>query len=45
MFVDLQVVDKWDGVTPRIVGGGDRVLIGLQDFGTRGSGQSAPAGK
>ena len=35
IFVDLQVVDKWDGITPLIVGGGDKVLVGLQDLEQR----------
>ena len=35
MFVDLQVVDKWDGITPLVVGGGDKVVVGLQDLEKR----------
>jgi prohibitin 2 len=31
-FVDLQVVDKWDGITPMIIGGGDQVMLTTQDI-------------
>jgi prohibitin 2 len=31
-FVDLQIVDKWDGITPAIIGGGDKVMLSLQDI-------------
>ncbi len=30
-FVDLKIVDKWDGFTPLIIGGGDKILLSLQD--------------
>jgi prohibitin 2 len=30
-FVDLKIVDKWDGYTPLIIGGGDNILLSLQD--------------
>jgi prohibitin 2 len=26
-FIDLQIVDKWDGVTPRVIGGGGTLLM------------------
>jgi prohibitin 2 len=34
-FVELQIVDKWDGITPRVVGGGDRLVLplGLDEAG------------
>jgi prohibitin 2 len=31
-FVDLQIVDKWDGITPAIIGGGDKVMLTMQDL-------------
>jgi len=31
-FVDLQIVDKWDGITPLVVGGGDNVVLPLHDM-------------
>ncbi len=31
-FVELQIVDKWDGITPAIIGGGDKVMLTLQDL-------------
>jgi len=34
-FVDLQVVDKWNGTTPLVVGGGDGVMVGMQDLERR----------
>lgn len=43
MFVDLQVVDKWDGITPLIVGGSDKVVVGLQDLERLGPPRSNPA--
>lgn len=30
-FVDLQIVDKWDGITPLIIGSGDNVVMPLRD--------------
>lgn len=30
-FVDLKIVDKWDGLTPLVIGGGDNLLIPLAD--------------
>lgn len=30
-FVDLQIVDKWDGIAPVVIGGGDKVMLTLQD--------------
>jgi prohibitin 2 len=31
-FVDLQIVDKWDGIAPVVIGGGDKVMLTLQDI-------------
>lgn len=40
-FIDLQVVDKWDGITPLAVGNGN-VLMGMQDLERRGPPPSQP---
>jgi prohibitin 2 len=31
-FVDLKIVDKWDGITPLVIGGHDNVVYQLQDL-------------
>jgi prohibitin 2 len=31
-FVDLQIVDKWDGITPLVVGSGDNFVLPLRDL-------------
>ena len=31
-FVDLKIVDKWDGVTPLVIGSSDNVMFQLQDL-------------
>ena len=31
-FVDLKIVDKWDGLTPLVIGGGGNLLFQLQDL-------------
>jgi prohibitin 2 len=31
-FVDLKIVDKWDGLTPLVIGGGDSLVFQLQDL-------------
>jgi prohibitin 2 len=31
-FIDLQIVDKWDGLTPLVIGEGDNVVLSLQDL-------------
>lgn len=31
-FVDLKIVDKWDGLTPLVIGGGDGLVFQLQDL-------------
>lgn len=31
-YLDLQVVDKWDGITPLVVGGGENLVFPLQDL-------------
>ena len=31
-FVDLKIVDKWDGLTPVVIGSGDNLVFQLQDL-------------
>lgn len=31
-YVELQIVDKWDGITPLVVGSGDNVVMPLRDI-------------
>jgi len=31
-FIDLQIVDKWDGLTPLVIGAGDNFVLPLQDL-------------
>ncbi len=31
-FVDLKIVDKWDGLTPLVIGGGEGLVFQLQDL-------------
>lgn len=31
-YVDLQIVDKWDGITPLVIGGGDNVVMPLREL-------------
>ena len=31
-FVDLKIVDKWDGLTPLVIGGGDSLVFQLQEL-------------
>jgi prohibitin 2 len=31
-YIDLQIVDKWDGITPLVIGGGDSFVLTLQDL-------------
>ena len=31
-FVELQIVDKWDGIAPVVIGGADKVMLTLQDI-------------
>lgn len=40
-FVELQIVDKWDGLAPVVIGGGDKVMLTLQDI-ERLKNQKAP---
>lgn len=50
-FVDLKIVDKWDGLTPLVIGGGDNLVFQLQDLerlrhlkdNATSTSQSAPA--
>jgi prohibitin 2 len=41
-FVDLQIVDRWDGITPLIIGAGENVMMTTTDLERLR--QSAPAG-
>ena len=41
-FVDLQIVDKWDGVPPAVIGGTANLMLGLQGL-DRGAPASASA--
>jgi prohibitin 2 len=34
-FVDLKIVDKWDGLTPLVIGSGENMLLPLQDLENR----------
>jgi prohibitin 2 len=31
-FVDLKIVDKWDGTTPLVIGGSDKLVYQMQDL-------------
>jgi prohibitin 2 len=31
-FVDLKIIDKWDGLTPLVIGGSDNLLFQLQEL-------------
>jgi prohibitin 2 len=31
-FVDLKIVDRWDGLAPLVIGAGDNVLLTMQDL-------------
>ena len=31
-YIDLQIVDKWDGITPLVIGGSDNVVMTMQDL-------------
>lgn len=31
-YIDLQIVDKWDGITPLVIGGGDNFVLTMQDL-------------
>jgi prohibitin 2 len=50
-FVDLKIVDKWDGLAPLVIGGGDNLVYQLQDLerlrqlkeNATATSQSAPA--
>lgn len=32
VVLDLKIVEKWDGLTPLVIGGGDRTMLQLQDL-------------
>ena len=43
-FVDLQIVDRWDGIAPLVIGGKDQVLLNFQDLDRlKGPKTEAPA--
>ena len=42
-FVDLKIVDKWDGITPLVIGGGESLLLPLSDLEHRQTKDNAPA--
>jgi prohibitin 2 len=48
-FVDLQIVDKWDGIAPVVIGSADKVMMTLQDIermrGPRAAPAAAPAAR
>jgi prohibitin 2 len=31
-FVDLKIVDRWDGISPLVIGSGDNVILPMQDL-------------
>ena len=31
-FLDLQIVDRWDGIAPLVIGGKDQILLNFQDL-------------
>jgi prohibitin 2 len=31
-YIDLQIVDKWDGLTPLVIGGSDNFVLTMQDL-------------
>lgn len=37
VFIDLQIVDKWDGFAPLVIGGSDGLVFPLQDLERLGS--------
>ncbi|MEY2880430.1 MAG: hypothetical protein RLZZ15_2810, partial [Verrucomicrobiota bacterium] len=41
-FVELQIVDKWDGTAPIVIGGGDKVMMSLADLERLKSQKSIP---
>ena len=42
-FVDLKIVDKWDGITPLVIGGGESLLLPPSDLEHRQTKDNAPA--
>jgi prohibitin 2 len=41
-FVDLQIVDKWDGITPLVIGGGKDFVLPLRDLQAQARPHAAP---
>lgn len=42
-FVDLQIVDKWDGLAPVVIGSADKVMLTLQDVERLRGQRASPA--
>ena len=42
-FVDLQIVDRWDGITPLIIGSGENVMMTTTDLERLRQSHSTPA--
>jgi len=43
-FVDLQIVDRWDGIAPLVIGGNDQILLNFQDLERLKGQKTEPAG-
>ena len=41
-FVDLQIVDKWDGITPLVVGSAEKFVLPLRDLQAQARPNAAP---
>lgn len=42
-FVDLQIVDRWDGIAPLVIGGGGGVMMNLSELERQRSNSPTPA--
>lgn len=42
-FVDLQIVDRWDGIAPLVIGGGGGVMMNMSDLERQRSSSTNPA--
>ena len=42
-FVDLQIVDRWDGIAPLVIGGGGGVMMNMSDLERQRSNNTNPA--
>ena len=43
-FVDLQIVDRWDGIAPLVIGGKDQILLNFQDLERLKGQKTEPSG-